>query len=78
MSTKNTGSTLAALASDAMQDGRTNDTTRRLAGSVLSQANGSRATSEEVARLASEVLQSNSSSNMARRLAGSALSQSKK
>jgi hypothetical protein len=74
---KHSSDRLASLASKALQDGRCNDNTKSLAGSVLSQAaDGNRETTSEMASLASKILKDTSSSEIAKELAGSVLSQS--
>ena len=77
MTDKHSSDRLATLASKALQDGRCNDNTRSLAGSVLSQnALANRQTTPEMAALASAILRDSSSSQIAKELAGSVLSQS--
>ena len=77
MSDKRTSDRLATLASKALQDGRCNNTTKSLAGSVLSQAaEGNRQTTPKMAASASTILRDSNSSQIAQELAGSVLSQS--
>ena len=52
--------------------------TKSLAGSVLSQVEKGKVSSEDLATLASEVLRNKNSSEIAKKLAGSVLSQSEK
>ncbi len=74
---KHSSDRLATLASKALQDGRCNDNTKSLAGSVLSQAaSGERTSTSAMAHLASEILNDPNSSQIAQELAGSVLSQS--
>jgi hypothetical protein len=74
---KHTGAEAATAASKVLQDGRTSDDSKTVAGSALSQADTSVAknTSEEVAAIASGVLQSDDTGDNSKTAAASALSQ---
>ena len=74
---KHTGAEAASAASKVLQDGRTADDSKSVAGSALSQADQSVAknTSDEIASVASGVLQSEDTGDNSKTAAASALSQ---
>jgi hypothetical protein len=74
---KHTGAEAATAASKVLQDGRTADDSKAVAGSALSQADLSVAkhTSEDIAAKASGVLQSEETGSNSKSAAASALSQ---
>ena len=79
---RHTSIEMAELASQVLNDPRSSNTARQLAGSVLSQhaphdsrGAGQRRTSSEMAKLASQVLDDPNSSPTVKKLAGSVLSQ---
>lgn len=75
---KGTSGKIASLAADTLFKPGSSQTSRRLAGSALSQSGTSRQTGAEMEELASKVLRSNRYSEKTKVLAGSVLSQSNK
>ncbi|MCP3957374.1 MAG: hypothetical protein GY719_05940 [bacterium] len=78
MTKKKSSKQVASEAARVLQDRSASATTKRLAGSVLSQADRSKDTGAELEDLASKVLKSPKYSEETKTLAGSVLSQSRK
>lgn len=75
---KRSSAAVASLAAQVLQDDTSSGVQRRLAGSVLSQANTGNQTGADLEDLASRVLQSEKYNDLTQTLAGSVLSQSNK
>lgn len=76
--TKRSSDELTQLASSTLTNNSSSQTAKKLAGSVLSQANTNNQTGKEMETLASKVLQSNKYNDQTKTLAASVLSQSNK
>ncbi len=69
---------MASKAARILQDGNSSQISKKLAGSVLSQANRENETGKKMEKIASDVLKSNKYSEETKSLAGSVVSQSDK
>lgn len=78
MNHKTTSSSVASQASYALRSSGTSKIQRQLAGSALSQVNGSHQTGKKMESVASAVLNSPKYSSTTKTFAGSVLSQSNK
>ena len=78
MNSKKTSSSVASQASRTLRSGSTSKIQRQLAGSALSQANGSHQTGKRMENVASAALKSPKYNSTTKTLAGSVLSQSDK
>lgn len=76
MNSKKSSSSVTKIASDVLRDTNSSKIAKKLAGSVLSQANTSNQTSSEMETVASNALKSEKYNDTTKTLAGSVLSQS--
>lgn len=76
MSSKKSSPAITKIASDVLRDPNSSQISKKLAGSVLSQANSTNQTGSEMEQVASKVLTSEKYSDTTKTLAGSVLSQS--
>ena len=75
---KKTSKEVASLASEVLRNPNSSETAKKLAGSALSQMNGSKETGKEMETFASMVLKSEKFSEKTKELAASVLTQSDK
>ena len=72
---KKSSEEMSTLASHVLKSSKYAEDTKKLAGSVLSQADSGKGSSEKLSTLASKKLKDKNSSKTAKKLAGSVLSQ---